>query len=62
LRKQVFDMACADGVPKERAVVLSEVYRNAYYMGCAYPESVMQQSKKYWPKEALTNPLFTTLD
>jgi hypothetical protein len=55
-------MACADGVPRERAVVLSEVYRNAYYMGCAYPESVMQQSKKYWPKEALNNPLFTTLD
>jgi hypothetical protein len=62
LRKQVFDFAVADGVPKDRAVVLSEIFRNAYYMGCSYPESAMQQSKKYWPQEAIAKPLFTTLD
>ena len=62
LRKQVFDAAVADGVTQERAVVLSQVFKNAYYMGTSYPESVMLQSKKYWPKECIANPIYTTLD
>ena len=38
----MFEGAVADGVSKERAVVLSQVFKNAYYMGTSYPESVMQ--------------------
>ena len=62
MRSSTYERAIAAGVPEERAIVLSQVFKNAYFMGCSYPESVMEESKKYWPKEALANPLYTALD
>lgn len=58
MRKQVYDKAIKEGVTKERAIVLSNVFKNAYYMGCSYHVDVMKESKKYWPEEALQNPLY----
>jgi hypothetical protein len=62
MRKHVYEKAIGDGVAQERAVVLSQVFKNCYYMGCSYPESVMNESKKYWPSEALSKPLFNQVD
>ena len=61
LRKSVYDSAVAKGVPGERAVVLASIFKNNYFMGCEYPEEVMKESRKYWPKEALDRPLYQPL-
>ena len=62
MRQGTFERAQAAGVPEERAIVLSQIFKNAYFMGCSYPDSVMDESKKYWPKEALANPLYAPLE
>lgn len=37
---------------------MSNIFKNAYFMGCEYPEDVMKESKKFWPEDALKNPLY----
>jgi hypothetical protein len=58
MRMRVYESAIADGKKPEQAIVLSKLFKNAYYMGCEYPEEALSASRKYWPKEALLNPLF----
>jgi hypothetical protein len=49
-------------VTEERAIVLSQIFKNAYFMGCTYPESVLEESRKYWPREALQNPIYAPME
>ena len=58
LRRSVFDNAVANSVPTERAIVLASIFKNNYFMGCEYPEEVMKESRKYWPKGAIENPIY----
>lgn len=37
----MYDKILAEGHPEDKAIVLSNVFRNAYYMGCKYPDTVM---------------------
>jgi hypothetical protein len=41
MRKFVYDKALEKGESEDRAIVLCNIFRNAYFMGCKYPESVM---------------------
>ena len=58
MRLSVYDSATTEGVDHERAVVLMNVFKNSYFMGCTYHEEVMNESKRFWPKEALDKPLY----
>lgn len=58
MRVHVYDEAVKAGLDHERAIVLCNVFKNAYFMGCSYPEEVMEESKKFWPHEALANPIY----
>jgi hypothetical protein len=58
MRLQTFQNAVAAGVSEDRATVLSFAFRTMYFMGCAFPDGIMVESKKYWPKECLENPLY----
>ena len=62
LRKYVFESAVSAGVSPERAVVLASLFHNAYYLGCTYPEEALKESRRYWPQEALQNPLYELLE
>jgi XRN-Two Binding Domain, XTBD len=62
LRKHVYDQALASGLSQDRAYTLAQVFKNAYFMGCQYHEAVLSESKKFWPKKALEQPLYTPLD
>ena len=63
MRKYVYDKAIETGQYENgRAVMLCSIFRNAYYMGCTYPEEVLTESKKFWPREAIENPLFVLND
>lgn len=44
MRREVYERALAGGATHDRAVVLSAVFRNSYFMGCAYPEEVIKES------------------
>lgn len=59
MRKQVYEAALASGQTEEQAVVISSIFKNAYFMGCTYPEEVIQKSRTFWPREALDNPLYS---
>jgi hypothetical protein len=58
MRKYVYDGALKDGLTVEKAIVLSNIFKNAYFMGCKYHDEVMEQSRKYWPEDALKKPLY----
>lgn len=58
MRKSVYDKAIEEGLTEERAIVMCNIFKNAYFMGCGYPDSILIESKRYWPKEALDNPLY----
>ena len=62
MRKHVFETALASGIPEDRALVLSQVFKNSYFMGCSYPDSVQSESRKFWPKAALDHPLYANSD
>jgi hypothetical protein len=62
MRKKVYVGAVAAGKTHDEAVVLCSIFKNVYFMGCSYPESALLESKKFWPKEALDNPLHASLD
>jgi hypothetical protein len=49
MRLSVFESAVAGRVDLERAVVLAAIFKNAYFMGCTYPEEALAESRKYWP-------------
>lgn len=58
MRLHVYEEALKAGMDHERAVVLSNVFRNCYFMGCKYHDDVLTESKRFWPKEALDNPIY----
>jgi hypothetical protein len=62
MRYYTYEHALADRVTEERAIVLSQIFKNAYFMGCSYPDSVMEESRKYWPREALQNPIYAPME
>jgi len=62
MRQYTYEHALTDRVTEERAIVLSQIFKNAYFMGCTYPESVLEESRKYWPREALQNPIYAPME
>ena len=58
----MYDKAREDGLSHEKAVVACNVFRNAYFMGCKYNDNVMNESRKYWPEEAIKNPFYEEED
>lgn len=62
MRKEVYDRAVQSGKDKERAEVLASIFRNVYFMGCSYPDEVVNESRRFWPKGALENPLYEKLE
>lgn len=50
LRKQVYENALAQGMTKQRALIVSNAFQNHYYMGWAYPKEVMESIDKCWPE------------
>ena len=58
MRVDVYDEAVKEGLDHERALVLCNIFKSAYFMGCSYPEEVMLDSRRFWPEEALKNPLY----
>ncbi|CDW82627.1 UNKNOWN [Stylonychia lemnae] len=58
MRLQVYDNAVSAGLDHDRAVVLMNVFKNSYFMGCTYHDDVMTESRRFWPKEAIDKPLY----
>eukprot|EP00347_Sterkiella_histriomuscorum_P005890 403354884 len=58
MRLHVYDEAVKTGIDHERAIVLMNVFKNAYYMGCTYHEDVMKESMRFWPQQAIDKPLY----
>ena len=44
MRKQVFERALSAGKTQERAAMLASVFRNCYFLGCGYEDSIMKES------------------
>jgi hypothetical protein len=51
MRLDVYNRVIAAGESAERALLLSNIFRNCYFMGCGYDKSLVADSQKYWDKD-----------
>ena len=62
MRLHVYTEAIKNGESHDKAIVLMNVFKSAYFMGCQYHPDVMTDSQRYWPKHAIENPIYLPED
>jgi hypothetical protein len=55
MRLTVYKRAVSAGESPDRALLLSNIFRNCYFMGCGYDKQLVADSQKFWDKEWISH-------